>query len=163
MNLQVDFDTLRDYALNCAVATELGWTQDAKHKRWWTDTEGRSHTILFDDDRQAAPLSRFDPAHDPTDSWTLDGDGWHWSYYECYNQHNTTNPTWLDMEMCAIGKDAEADVTLLLADFKSKAEAHATARCIVWLKARSVKRTTLVDELQSNVGENTPAQYGGEQ
>jgi hypothetical protein len=73
------------------------------------------------------------------DAWTLDGDGWHWSYYERYEQHNTNNPAWLEMDMCAIGKYAEAEVTLPFADFASKAEAHATARCIVWLKARSVK------------------------
>jgi hypothetical protein len=149
MKPQVDLDTLRGYALNCTVATELGWMQDTKHKRWWIDAEGRSRTILFDDDRQAAP-SQFDPAHDPTDAWTLDGDNWHWSYYERYEQHNANNPTWLDIEMCAIGKDAEADVTLLFADFASKAEAHATARCIVWLKARSVGQTSLCCDLQSN-------------
>lgn len=144
-----DIDTLRGHALNCAVATELGWTQDAKHKRWWTDAEGRSHCILFDDDKRASP-SQFDPAHDPTDAWTLDGNGWHWSYYECYNQHNITNPTWLDMEVCAIAQDAEADVTLLFADFATKAECYATARCIVWLKARSVRQASLCCDLQSN-------------
>jgi hypothetical protein len=144
-----DIDSLRGNALNCAVATELGWTQDTKHKRWWIDAEGRSHTILFDDDRRAAS-SKFDPAHDPGDAWTLDGDGWHWSYYERYEQHNTNNPAWLEMDMCAIGKYAEAEVTLPFADFASKAEAHATAKCIVWLKARSVQQTTSCCDLQSN-------------
>jgi hypothetical protein len=162
MKPQTDLDTLRGHALNCAVATELGWTQDAKHKRWWDDPSGGAHCILFDDDQKAWANKLFDPAHDPTDAWTLDGSNWHWSYYERYDQHSTLNPTWLDMEVCAIAQDAEADVTLLFADFATKAEAYATARCIVWLKARSVKKSPLVCDLRSNVGEKTPAQYGGE-
>jgi len=151
------FDTLRGYALNCAVATELRWQQDAKHKRWWSDTEGNSHCILFDDDKRASP-NQFDPSHNVTDAWTLDWGNWHWSYYERYDQNSTINPTWLDMEVCAIGQDAEADVTLLFADFGSKAEAHSTARCIVWLKARWVQRQAIAKAVLAAIGEKVLSQ-----
>lgn len=136
MNLQTDIDALRGHALNCAIATELGWIQD--HDDYWIDDKNHLHCI-GDSCWIHQDGMTFDPAHDPTDSWTLDGDGWHWSYYERYEQHNTNNSAWLEMKMCAIGKYAEAEVTLPFADFASKAEAHATARCIVWLKARGIK------------------------
>jgi hypothetical protein len=60
--------------------------------------------------------------------------------------------------MCAIGKDAEADVTLLLADFKSKAEAHATARCIVWLKARREQKQAAAKAVLAAIGDQVLSQ-----
>lgn len=149
MKPQTDIDTLRGHALNCAVATELGWTQDAKHKRWWIDTEGRSRTILFDDDRRAAP-SKFDPAHDIADAWTL-GDEYEWFTAE--------GSGWVTVRAIVdVRKSIDFFASCLVADFNSKAEATATARCIVWLKARGVKQATLCCDLQNNVVMDAPAQ-----
>lgn len=143
-----DFDTLRGYALNCAVATELGWIQDAKHKRWWDGPNGAS-VILLRDGESVGVAPSFDFAHNVADAWTLDGDGWCWSFYEQY-QPDVLSPVALEAEMCAVGLDMAAEVTLPFAEFGSKAEVYATARCIIWLKARAAKRAASCCNLQSN-------------
>ena len=150
---------LRGYQLNAAVAKSLGWI-------CWSIRGGERYIILDPTSRRwvAAAKNVFEnmeevtgelPANaelslPPTRDWAhsldaaarLGEPGWQWMTAETsthlymrawysWDKH-LTSPT--------------GDITVALADFPSKTEAHATARCLVFLQMiESVKVTK--DEL----------------
>ena len=134
MNKQ-DIDSLSGYALNVAVATVIGWTQDAKRKRWWTDATNRPRLIMFDDDNRTPATYLFNPASSIATAWDLDGENYRWEFEEHYLF--VESPVVLARCLSDSCYTSEARFS----DFSTKAEAYAAARCRAWLKAKLAEAT----------------------
>jgi len=97
---------------------------------------------MFDDDKRTPTAHLFDPASSIADSWTLDGEGWEWVFRE-YVEENGTGKNVLSVETWVLLPSERYDANLTrvyFADFLTKPDAYAVARCRAWLKAKTAER-----------------------
>ena len=87
------------------------------------------------DKAHADPLSYLDRqiyrySTDIAAAWKLDGEGWQWEFDEVTDAANTDG-----LDVAVWNGKGWYSSHVAWKDFPSKAEAYATGRCLVWLKA----------------------------
>ena len=136
----MEIDELEGKKLSEAVARALGMREETAG--WWWNGD-RSVFIGDDCPLIGEPAERFyNPHRDIAQAWELDGEGWcMWKFGE-----------WKDGRVFAMvfrkhpdedheygGGDVLALETAKMANFPTKAQAYATARCRAFLKAKATE------------------------
>jgi len=67
-------------------------------------------------------------------AWELDGEGWMWEFDEVEDAVNVDG-----LDVMAWNGKKWSQIHVVWAEFRSKAEAYATGRCLVWLKAKEAE------------------------
>ena len=125
-----EINELEGEELAAAAAEARGWhlfTDIGGRQCWASGDEAGWHKSLYRPDEQISL------------AWELDGEGWLWSYYEEIASEwaeGGGHPIVLTAEV--EGASASSIYSsVLLADFPTKAQAYATARCRAFLKAKA--------------------------
>ena len=120
-----EIDELEGKELAEAVALKRGMTKatSSASGHAWFDTKGNMWTIA---DKEPGLSGLYRPDRDIVQAWEL-GEGWIWGFQE----------HWWGLRIILETPNNYVRVPVNWADFPTKAQAYATARCRAFLKAKA--------------------------